>query len=128
MGNSDLNSSLSAGVYLYRKMRNLTTEECASELEISKTTLIKIEQQKANPTLDTVALIAKNMGCDPAALLGNSGDCSYFVASLLMSLLNEGHKYSLDTLQKAVDLLQAALDLLLAAQQASQTTSDESSE
>lgn len=126
MGNSDLNSSLSAGVYLYRKMRNLTAEECASELGISKTTLVKIEQQKANPTLDTVALIAQNMGCDPISLLGNTNTCNYFTAMLLMNLLNQGHQYSLDTLQQAVNHLQAALDLLLAAQQSTNKTTESS--
>lgn len=126
MGNPDLNSSLSAGVYLYRKMRNLTAEECASELGISKTTLVKIEQQKANPTLDTVALIAQNMGCDPISLLGNTNTCNYFTAMLLMNLLNQGHQYSLDTLQQAVNHLQAALDLLLAAQQSTNKTTESS--
>ena len=126
MGNSDLNSSLSAGVYLYRKMRNLTAEECASELGISKTTLVKIEQQKANPTIDTVALIAQNMGCDSISLLGNTNTCNYFTAMLLMNLLNQGHQYSLDTLQQAVNHLQAALDLLLTAQQSTNKTTESS--
>ena len=122
MDNPDLNSSLASGVYLYRKMRNLTTEECASELGISKTTLIKIEQRKANPTLDTVALIAKNMGCEPLSLLGNPSACNYFAAILLMNLLEQGNQYSLDTLQQAVNHLQAALDILLHPQRSSETT------
>ena len=115
MDPNDLNSSLSAGVYLYRKMRSLTAEECAEELGISKTTLVKIEQNKANPTLDTVALIAKNMGCDPLSLLGSTGAGNYFTAMLLMNLLEQGNRYSLDTLQQAVEHIQAALELLLAA-------------
>ena len=98
----------------------------ASELGISKTTLVKIEQQKANPTLDTVALIAQNMGCDPISLLGNTNTCNYFTAMLLMNLLNQGHQYSLDTLQQAVNHLQAALDLLLAAQQSTNKTTESS--
>ena len=122
MDNYDLNSSLASGVYLYRKMRNLSTEECASELGISKTTLIKIEQRKANPTLDTVALIAKNMGCEPLSLLGNPSACNYFAAILLMNLLEQGNQYSLDTLQQAVNHLQAALDLLLHTQRPSKTS------
>ena len=128
MDNSDLNSSLASGVYLYRKMRNLTTEECAGELGISKTTLLKIEQRKANPTLDTVALIAKNMGCEPLSLLGNPSACNYFSAILLMNLLEQGNQYSLDTLQQAVKHLQAALDLLLAAQQATNKPTESSDE
>ncbi len=126
MGISDLNSSLSAGIYLYRKMRNLSAEECAAELGISKTTLVKIEQKKANPTLDTVSLIAKNMGCDPSFLLGQKYAGDQFAAILLMSLLKDGNQYTLETLQAALNHMQMALDILLTAQQTSQVQKDES--
>ncbi len=127
MGNSDLNSSLSAGVYLYRKMRNLTAEECAEELGISKTTLLKIERQQANPTLDTVALIAENMGCDPVFLLSQKQACDNFTSNLLMSLLVDGNQFSLETLQKALHHFQLALDILLTAQRAAQLNAKDNS-
>ena len=116
MGNSDLNTSLSVGVSLYRKLHNLTAEECAQELGISKTTLVKIEQQRANPTLDTVELIARNMGIDPRALLGEADTTNYLAALFLMNLIQGGDSFSLDTLQQAVDHLQGALNLLYKAQ------------
>ena len=117
MGNSALNSSLSASVQLYRKAKRLSAEECAKELGVSKTALLNIERQQANPTLETVDIIAQNMGADPLSLLGDSGASRLVTSIFLMSFLENGKRFSLDTLQQAADHLQAALDLLLDAEQ-----------
>lgn len=114
MTNSPLNSSLSASVQLYRKAKHLSAEECAKELGVSKTALLNIERQQANPTLETVDIIAKNMGADPLTLLGDSGASRLVTSLFLMNFLEDGHRFSLDTLQQAAEHLQAALDLLCA--------------
>ncbi len=118
MGNSSLNSSLSASIQLYRKAKHLSAEECAKELGVSKTALLNIERQQANPTLETVDIIAKNMGADPLSLLGDPGASRFVTSIFLMSFLENGQRFSLDTLQQAVGHLQAALDLLMSADQA----------
>lgn len=113
MGNSTLNSSLSASVQLYRKARHLSAEECAKELGVSKTALLNIERQQANPTLETVDIIARNMGTDPLSLLGDPGASRLVTSIFLMNLLENGQRFDLNTLQQAVAHLQAALDLLM---------------
>ena len=110
--NSNLNRSLSASVQLYRKTRHLTAEECAKELGVSKTALLNIERQRANPTLETVDIIARNMGTDPISLLGDSSASRFETALFLASFLQEGHQFSLHTLKAAADHLVAALDVL----------------
>ena len=112
MKNSPLNHSLSASVQLYRKAKHMSAEECAKELGVSKTALLNIERQQANPTLETVDIIAKNMGTSPLSLLGDSGASRVVTSLFLMNFLEDGHRFSLDTLQQAAEHLQAALDLL----------------
>lgn len=110
--NSKLNRSLSASVQLYRKTRHLSAEECAKELGVSKTALLNIERQRANPTLETVDIIARNMGANPLSLLGDSNASRFMTALFLSGFLQEGHQFSLHTLQKAAEHLQAALEVL----------------
>lgn len=112
MGNSTLNSSLSAAIHLYRKTKRLSAEECAKELGVSKTALLNIERQQANPTLETVDIIARNMGADPLSLLGDPGASQLLTSIFLMNLLENGSHFSLDTLQRAAYHLTAALQIL----------------
>lgn len=108
---SSLCGSLSAAVQLYRQKRNLSAEECARELGVSKTALLNIERRVANPTLETVEIIARNMGADPLALLGYRGTADIISSFLIMSLLTQNH-LNLDTLPCALEHIQTAASLL----------------
>lgn len=107
---SSLCGSLSAAIQLYRQKRNLSAEECARELGVSKTALLNIERRMANPTLETVEIIARNMGTDPLVLLGYNGT-DIMSSFLIMSLLTQNHS-NLDTLPRALEHIQAAAGLL----------------
>lgn len=107
---SSLCGSLSAAIQLYRQKRNLSAEECARELGVSKTALLNIERRVANPTLETVEIIARNMGTDPLVLLGYNGT-DIMSSFLIMSLLTQNHS-NLDTLPRALEHIQAAAGLL----------------
>ena len=112
---SSLSSSLSTAIQLYRQMKNLSAEECARELGVSKTALLNIERKHANPTLETVEIIARNMGTDPLVLLGykQTADIQTDIMSsfLIMSLLTQ-HNLNLDTLPRALEHIQTADSLL----------------
>jgi len=116
MERSKLNHSFSASVQWYRKARNLSADECAKELGISKSTLLNIEQNHANPTLDTVDLIAENMGLDPQFLLFQSNPTSLTAAMLVMKFLGPQNPYGLDTVQQILKHMQAVVDILSSAQ------------
>lgn len=127
MDDFKLNSSFSASVLLYRKARHLSAEDCAKVLGVSKTALLNIERRQANPTLDTVEIIAKSMGVDPLSLLGGTDAPNLMTSMFLMNLLQDGKRFSVDTLLQAADHIQAALLLLAAAQiQNDQKTADSS--
>lgn len=108
---SSLNSSLSAAIQLYRQMKNLSAEECARELGVSKTALLNIERKLANPTLATVEIIARNMGTNPLVLLGYKETTDIMSSFLIMSLLTQ-HNVDLDTLPRALEHIQSAANLL----------------
>ena len=91
MERSKLNHSFSASVQWYRKARNLSADECAKELGISKSTLLNIEQNHANPTSLTAAM-------------------------LVMKFLGPQNPYGLDTVQQILKHLQAVVDILSSAQ------------
>lgn len=116
MDDSKLNSSFSASVLLYRKSRHLSAEECAKELGVSKTALLNIERRQANPTLETVEIIARSMGVEPLSLLGETGPSRLVASLFLMNLLENGQRFSVDTLCQAAEHLQSAIELLSAAQ------------
>lgn len=116
MDDFKLNNSFSASVLLYRKTRHLSAEDCAKVLGVSKTALLNIERRQANPTLDTVEIIAKSMGVDPLSLLGGTDAPNLMTSMFLMNLLQDGKRFSVDTLLQAADHIQAALLLLAAAQ------------
>ncbi len=111
MEHSSLNNSLSAAIQLYRQMKNLSAEECARELGVSKTALLNIERNNANPTLETVEIIARNMGTDPLSLLGYR-DASNFLTGFLLMEVVKHQNFKLDTLPRAVHHIQMAMDLL----------------
>lgn len=111
MDHSTLNSSLSASIQLYRQIKKLSAEECARELGVSKTALLNIERNQANPTLETVEIIARNMGTDPLTLLGHK-ETSDTVSSLLIMAMQKNRNTKLDTLPRALHHMQAAIDLL----------------
>ena len=115
MGNSQLNESFACAVRLYRKARHLSAEECAKELGIGKTSLLKIERQQANPTLETVETVAMHMGQSPLALLGCPDSSQLAMAMLLMECLENPH--TLNTLIGALDLIQAGFQILAQANQ-----------
>jgi len=117
MDHSKLNRSFSASVQWYRRARDLSADECARELGICKSTLLNIEQNHANPTLDTVELISQNMGIDPQYLLFQSEPASLTAAMLVMKFLGPKNPYSLDVIQQVLNHLQAAIDILSDAQQ-----------
>ena len=108
---SSLCGSLSAAIQLYRQNRNLSAEECARELGVSKTALLNIERRAANPTLETVEIIARNMGADPLVLLGYKETTDIMSSFLIMSLLTQ-HNLNLDTLPRALEHIQTAANLL----------------
>ena len=108
---SSLCSSLSAAIQLYRQVRNLSAEDCARELGVSKTALLNIERRAANPTLETVEIIARNMGADPLVLLGYKETTDIMSSFLIMSLLTQ-HNLNLDTLPRALEHIQTAANLL----------------
>lgn len=110
---SSLCGSLSAAIQLYRQKRNLSAEECARELGVSKTALLNIERRVANPTLETVEIIARNMGADPLDLLGYRGTTDIMSSLLIMSVLTQKQDFlNLDTLPRALEHIQAAASLL----------------
>ena len=113
MEHSTLTNSLSAAVQRYRQEKNQSAEECARNLGVSKTALLNIEQKRANPTLETVEIIARNMGTDPLILLGKK-ETSDTVSSLLVMSMQTNHMHhTLNTLPLAVHHMQAALNLML---------------
>ena len=89
----------------------------AKELGISKSTLLNIEQNHANLTLDTVDLIAGNMGLDPQFLLFQSDPTSLTAAMLVMKFLGPENPYGLDTVQQILNHMQVVVNILSAAQQ-----------
>ena len=112
---SSLTNSLSAAVQRYRQEKNQSAEECAHTLGVSKTALLNIEQKKANPTLETVEIIARNMGMDPLILLGQK-ETPDTVSSLLVMAMqtNTNPHRTLNTLPLAVHHMQTALNLMIA--------------
>lgn len=115
---SDYIRPLAYAVQEYRKNNNLNKEDCAKELGIGRTSLIKIENLTANPTLATIITIAQRIGVDPISLFCNSAAPGNLSAILLMSCLENGTQYSLETLQTAADHFQAFVQTLTDAQQA----------
>ncbi len=112
MSDSKLNDAFSAAVRMYRKSKSMSAEECARELGIGRTSLLNIENRQANPTLDTVETVAHSIGCDPVSMLGGMDKAEFATALLLMNCLENGHRFSLETLKSAADLLQAAVRIL----------------
>lgn len=112
MSSSKLNDAFSNAVRMYRKSKDQSAEECAKELGIGRTSLLNIENCQANPTLDTVETVAQNIGCDPVSMLGGMDKAEFSTALLLMNCLENGHRFSLETLKSAADLLQEAVRIL----------------
>lgn len=120
-----MNRSFSSGLSWYRKMRGLSADECAKELGVSKSTLLNIEQNHGNPTLDTVALIAANMGVDPRFLLFPDQGPDLSASMLMMDCLGPKWYFSLDTLYQITAHLQAAMDLIVQAQMQASAANEE---
>lgn len=122
MNEPNLNQVFSSSVRRYRKARHLSAEVCAKKLGIGKTTLLNIEKEKANPTLETVQNIARCMQADPITLLDES-HAPYSVMNtislLLMNCMDDGRTFSLDSLQRALDHVQLAVQILMGTDQTS---------
>lgn len=116
MDGSQLNKSFSAAIRLHHMSRKSSYDEFAREIGIGRTSLIKIEKGEANPTLETVETVAKNMGCDPFSLLGASALPDIGSALLTMECLSSSPAQTLDTLQQAHEHLMLAFHLLQSAQ------------
>ena len=113
MEHSTLTNSLSAAVQRYRQEKNQSAEECARSLGVSKTALLNIEQKKANPTLETVEIIARNMGTDPLTLLGQKETSDTVSSLLVMAMQTNCKHHTLNTLPLAVHHMQVALNLIM---------------
>lgn len=113
MAYSTLTNSLSDAVQRYRQEMHLSAEECACNLGVSKTALLNIEQKKANPTLETVEIIAANMGIDPLVLLGQKEPTNMVPSLLLMAMQTKSlSNTTLYTLPLAMQHMQTALNLM----------------
>ncbi|MCI8869027.1 MAG: helix-turn-helix transcriptional regulator [Lawsonibacter sp.] len=95
----------------FRAQRRLSAEEFAKELGIGRTSLLKIERDEANPTLDTVEMVAGNLGIPPLNLLGGTDPAQAVSAQLLMYCLKNGVRFSSLSIREIGTLLLQIADI-----------------
>lgn len=64
-----VHADLAANLGAIIKAKGATQQQIAADAGISRNTVTNIVQGNVSPRLDTVALIAAELGCDPVALL-----------------------------------------------------------
>lgn len=79
----DLQKNLSNSMRFIRASRHQSITEFSEELGIARSTLQLILSGKANPTIDTIELIAEQLCMDPLLLL--SSDKSYTDSAALVA-------------------------------------------
>jgi transcriptional regulator with XRE-family HTH domain len=68
-----LRKTIGANVATLRKSRSLNQAQLASLLKVNKQTIYRIEAGTTNVGVDTLADLAKALGCEPALLVMGTG-------------------------------------------------------
>lgn len=82
----ELKHHLSESLKLLRKERDATLDEFSADIGISRSNLQEIEQGRANATLDTVDIIAQNLGVSALELLSAKPDTPRQIRSLISTV------------------------------------------
>ena len=108
-----LSHAFSESVRYFRALKRLSAEEFSKEIGVGRTSLLKIERDEANPTLDTVETVAKNLGVSPLSLLGSADPVQAVTAQLLMFCLKNGIQFSSLSIQQINTLLMEIIDIVV---------------
>lgn len=109
MDHKELNSFFAEAIRQCRKARAMSAAEFAELLEIGKTSVLNIEKNRANVTLNTVQSAADHLHMPPLTLLGEYDPVKTAVSSLTLECLNG---VSQDALNEVSMLLLKAVNVL----------------
>ncbi len=110
MGRTNLNANFARSVSAFRKACDENSADFSRLAGISKTSYLQIERGEANPTLDTVQIVADHLGVDPLLLLGAPEN---YAALLMLRTLENVSDHTLETMRRSALSVVDAIDYMM---------------